>query len=71
MATHVELKQGAGVPEPLTEFEWKRGYIDGYCRAADNRCYAIVVTEKNELEYVPIHMLRVIDDFERWEQANQ
>ena len=61
MKTEIELKDGANIPQPLTERKWKRGYIDGYCRTADDRCNAIVVTEHNELEYAPIHAMRVVD----------
>ena len=36
-----------------------KGYIDGYCRAADDRGYAIVVVG-DKLDFVPIFALRVI-----------
>jgi hypothetical protein len=35
------------------------GYIDGYCRAGDDRAYAVVVVG-DRLDFVPIFSLRVI-----------
>lgn len=57
MKTQVKLKDSVTIPQPMTIHEWKYGYIDGYCRAADDRCYAIVVTEHNEFEYVMINWI--------------
>ena len=61
MKTKVRLRSGCRINQPLTNYDWTRGYIDGYCRANDDRCYAIVVTENNEFEYVPIHMITAIE----------
>lgn len=57
MKTQVKLIDGIKIPQPMTKHEWQYGYIDGYCRAADDRCYAIVVTENDEFEYVQINMI--------------
>lgn len=54
MRTKVKLKEGHTVPQPSTKKPWQYGYVDGYCRAADDLCYAIVVTEHGEFEYVSI-----------------
>ena len=61
MKTKVKLKDGVTIHQPLTTKEWKFGYVDGYCRAADDRCYAIVVTEHNEFEYVSLYMITAYD----------
>jgi len=37
------------------------GYIDGYCRAGDDRPYAIVVSGK-VVDMVPLHTLEVIGE---------
>jgi hypothetical protein len=58
MKTRVILKDKMQIHQPVAQKEWKTGYIDGYCRAADDRCYAIVVTEHSEFEFVPIYMLQ-------------
>ena len=55
--TYIKLRQGVKIDQPLTTIDWTLGYVDGYCRAADDRCYAIVVTEHNEFEYVPIRSI--------------
>lgn len=55
MKTQIKLRDGRKIPQPSTQYDWQFGYVDGYCRAADDRCYAIVVTEHDEFEYVAIH----------------
>jgi hypothetical protein len=57
MKTRVKLRDGCKINQPMTQHEWKFGYVDGYCRAADNRCYAIVVTDHNEFEFVPVNLI--------------
>lgn len=66
MKTKVKLKDGCTIYQPITDKKWAYGYIDGYCRGADNCCYAIVVTEHNELEYVPIHAIVAYDTEKSW-----
>lgn len=60
MKTKIELKDGVRIHQSLTEFDWKRGYIDGYVNSGAGPV-AVVVTESNELEFVPIHAMRVVD----------
>lgn len=57
MKTQVKLKSGISIPQPMTKHDWQFGYIDGYCRAADDRCYAIVVTEHDEFEFVMLNWI--------------
>jgi hypothetical protein len=61
MKTQIKLKDGHTIPQPMTNYDWKFGYIDGYCRTSDDRCHAIVVTEHDEFEYVHIQSLVKFD----------
>ena len=64
MKTKVKLKNENTISQPMTKISWLYGYIDGYCRGADNRPYAMVVTEYGEFEMVPVYLLTAIQEEE-------
>jgi hypothetical protein len=59
--TKVRLKDDVEIYQPLAEYKWKFGYIDGYCNVSSVP-HAVVVTDCDEFEIVPIHCLIVDRD---------
>jgi len=51
------------IADDCSDRDWVKGeigYIDGYCRAADDRAYAMVVVGKN-IKMITLRALEVIE----------
>ena len=57
MKIPVRLKVGHTIPQPTAQ-PWTRGDVVQFVRAADDRAYAVVLTEHGEFEFVPHYGLR-------------
>lgn len=62
MKTKIRLRNNQKIHQPMAQKDWEFGYVDGYCRAADDRCYAIVVTEHGEFEFVNLYQIEALND---------
>lgn len=60
MNQKIRLRSGVKIEQPLTHIPWETGEILGFCRASDDRCYAIVKTEHGEFEYVMLNQMIAI-----------
>ena len=57
MKIPIRLKIGHTIQQPMAATEWTRGDVVDFVRAADDRAYAIVLTEFGEFEFVPPHAI--------------
>jgi hypothetical protein len=53
-----ELKDGVNIYQPMAEKPWKHCKVVAATVAADERPYAVVITDGGEFEFVPWYMLK-------------
>lgn len=60
MEVIVKLKKSRTIPQPLAKpWEWEI-YVDSL-RAADNRPYAVILTQHNEFEFCTFYDIEAIE----------
>jgi hypothetical protein len=62
-----ELKDGFSIHQPMADKPWKRCNVVAATMAADERPYAIIITDGGEFEFVPWFMLKPEEKNDRTE----